>query len=49
MTKFKRGDKVYFNGDFEGIVLGYYSERMIEVRGARGVVCIDENDARIRA
>lgn len=48
MTKFQAGDKVFFNGDFEGIVLGYYTAGMIEVRGQRGVVCIPECDARLR-
>lgn len=48
MAKFKPGEKVYFNGDFEGTVLRYYSEGMIEVRSkdGRGVVTISESDAR---
>lgn len=48
-TKFKRGDKVLCNGNPDGRVLGYYSERMVEVRlwdGLRhvGDVCVDERE-----
>lgn len=50
-TKLKRGDKVEVNGNPNGRVLGYYSERMVEVRlwdGLRhvGDVCVDESDVK---
>lgn len=44
-TNFKPGQKVLFNGGFPGVVVRYYSEGMIEVRGDRGMVCIPEEDA----
>lgn len=43
--KFQIGQRVKFNGGFPGVVVRYYSERMIEVRGDRGMVCIPECDA----
>lgn len=51
MKTFKRGDKVTCNGNREGVVLGYYTEGMVEVRlwqGTRvvGVVCVSESDLR---
>ena len=43
--KFRIGDRVSFNGGFPGTIIRYYSTAMIEVRGERGMVCIDEADA----
>ena len=45
-TKFQAGQRVTFNGGFHGVVVRYYSEGMIEVRGDRGMVCIPEQDAK---
>ncbi len=50
--KFKQGDKVTCNGNPEGVVIGYYSEGMIEVRlwdGARlvGSVVVPIEDIKI--
>lgn len=47
--KFKRGDKVEVNGNKQGRVLGYYSDKMVEVRlwnGFRhvGDVCVSEDE-----
>ena len=56
MNKFKTGDKVIFNGDKvicngnnDAYVLGYYTDKMVEVRlwsGSRhvGDTCVHEND-----
>ena len=52
--QFKRGDKVTCNGNTEGVVLGYYSDGMIEVRlwqGSRlvGDVCTPVEDVTLNA
>ncbi len=49
MNKFKTGDKVICNGNNDAYVLGYYEDKMVEVRlwsGSRhiGDVCTHEND-----
>lgn len=43
--KFRRGQRVRFNGGYLGTVLGYYSEGMIEVRNESGTCCICESAA----
>lgn len=47
IKKLKAGDKVTCNGGFKGTVLKVceWSPGMIEVRLARGVVCIPDTDA----
>ncbi len=49
MNKFKTGDKVICNGNNDAYVLGYYSDKMVEVRlwsGSRhvGDTCVHENN-----
>ena len=49
MHTYKRGDKVFINGPYEGTILGTYAETMYEVRimsGTRhvGVVVVDRGD-----
>ena len=49
MYKFKTGDKVICNGNNDAYVLGYYTDKMVEVRlwsGSRhvGDTCVHEND-----
>ena len=49
MSKYKVGEAVVCNGNKQGRVIGYYSERMVEVRlwdGFRhvGDVCTSEHD-----
>ena len=43
VTRFKKGDRVKANG-YEGVVLGYYAERIIEVRLASGVIATGDNE-----
>jgi hypothetical protein len=49
MNKFKTGDKVICNENNDAYVLGYYADKIVEVRlwsGSRhiGDVCTHEND-----
>ena len=49
MSKFKIGDEVICNGNNDAHVLGYYTEKMVEVRlwsGSRhiGDTCVHEDD-----
>jgi hypothetical protein len=49
MDKFKAGDRVICNGNNDAYVLGYYTEKMVEVRlwsGSRhvGDTCVHQND-----
>lgn len=49
MNKFKTGDKVICNGNNDAYVLGYYTDKMVEVRlwsGSRhvGDTCVHENN-----
>lgn len=41
---FKVGDEVLFNGGFEGIVTALCDSNLLEIRGARGIVCISAFD-----
>lgn len=53
MDNYKRGDKVFVNGDYEGTILGTYAGTMYEVRiisGTRhvGDVVVSKGDLRPR-